>query len=232
MELIQKGYAQQLAERALLHPDRDAIVMGDERVTYAQLTARLDRVAATLLSAGLKKGDKVVLWSVACPMWLIAYYGIIRAGGVAVVLNANLTLKDAVPLADFADTVMLLYGKTHDTAGTAAEAAGLAEAFHLDAGGVFSLAETDFEQASFPLPDVSGWDIHDDAYIIYTSGTTAFPKAVLTSQFGIVNAAAHLTEAISSRKGDRAVMAVPLFHAYGIMVSWIYLSNGGTILIP
>ena len=232
MQMIEKSYYELLCEQAEAHPDREAIVMGEERLTYLQLLKRIERIAGALARMGVRKGDKVVLWSVASPTWLCAYYGIIRAGGIAVVLNANLTVKDAAPLVAFADTAFVLFGQTHDTRGLADETAGLAERFGLEKGHVLCLSGESFAWESGPLPDASGWDVHDDAYIIYTSGTTAFPKAVLTSQYGIVNAAAHLADAIKAAKGERAVMAVPLFHAYGLMVSWIYLSTGGTVLIP
>ena len=78
--------------------------MGDIRLTYSQLVGKIDSVAAALLNKGLKKGDKVVLWATASPAWLYTYYGIIRSGGIALILNANLTLKDAKPPVEFADT--------------------------------------------------------------------------------------------------------------------------------
>ena len=81
-------------------------------------------------------------------------------------------------------------------------------------------------------PDTTGWTVRDDAYIIYTSGTTAFPKAVLTSQYAITNVVRQLAKEISPIRGERAVRGVPLFHAYAIFVAWIYFSTGSTIIIP
>ena len=95
MQTIEKYYYEILSQQANEAPDREAIVMGETRLTYRQLVEKIDSVAAALLNMGVKKGDKVALWATASPAWLYTYYGIIRSGGIALILNANLTLKDA-----------------------------------------------------------------------------------------------------------------------------------------
>ena len=80
MQTINESYYDILLERAKLHPERLAIVKNSDRLTYKNLIDRIDRIASYLISLGVKKGDKVVIWSTAHPMWLCAYYGIIRAG--------------------------------------------------------------------------------------------------------------------------------------------------------
>ncbi len=77
----------------------------------------------------MKRGNKVALWSVASPAWLYSYIGIIRAGGIAVLLNANLSIKDAKPLVEFADTKYILFGKTHDFEGRAQDIDIISEVF-------------------------------------------------------------------------------------------------------
>ncbi len=232
MQTIEKYYYDILSEQAEKTPDREAIIMGDTRLTYSQLVAKIDNVAAALLNKGLKKGDKVALWSTASPAWLYTYYGIIRSGGIALILNANLTIKDAKPLVEFADTKYMMYGKTHDITGGADDAKLLAVAFGLEESNCISIVDESFDDIPANKPDTTGWTVRDDAYIIYTSGTTAFPKAVLTSQYAITNVVRQLTKEINSIRGDKAVLGVPLFHAYAIFVTWIYLSTGSTLIIP
>lgn len=232
MQTIEKFYYDILMEHAETAPDREAIVMGDTRLTYRQLISKIDSVAAALLNMGLKKGEKVALWASASPAWLYTYYGIIRSGGIALILNANLTLMDAKPLVEFAETTYMMFGKTHDIAGHADDAQTLAAAFDLDVEKCISIVDEDFENIPANAPDTTGWTVRDDAYIIYTSGTTAFPKAVLTSQFAITNVVRQLAKEIRSIRGDKCILGVPLFHAYAIFVTWIYLSNGATVILP
>ena len=230
MQYIDRSYFHILCEQAAAYPERDAVVMGEQRLSYAGFVKRIERIACGLIRHGLRKGDMVSLWAGASPDWLCCYYGIIHAGGVAVILNANLTVKDAAPLINYADSAMVLFGATHDLSGSHEEADMLAKVCGLPPERVIPLGQIPTVEP-FPV-DRSAWSVHDDAYVIYTSGTTAFPKAVASSQYAIINSCARLAHAIHRDEGRRAVLAVPLFHAYGLMVSWIYLQHGGTILIP
>lgn len=232
MQTIEKFYYDILEEQATKNPDREAIVMGDVKLTYKEFLHKVDQVAATLLSMKIQKGDKVVLWADTSTKWHFVYYGILRSGGIAVILNTKLTLQEAKPLVEFADSKYVMYGKVHDLAGTSEDAKTLSEIFNIPIENCVSMVDNDFSNAPDIKPDTTGWNVHDDAYIIYTSGTTAFPKAVVSSQYAITNVVRQLANAISSVRGEKLMLGVPLFHAYAIFVSWIYLSNGATIFLP
>lgn len=235
MSLIENTFFELLCEQIDENKDKPALVKGNNIVTYGQMLVKINKIASYLIQNGLKKNEKVVLWSGADPMWLCAYFGIIRAGGIAVILNANLSVKDAEPLVKFADTVFVMVGDTHDTKGETADIQILADAFKMPNDKIIGIYNTDFEAVSIEKDEVFEkvkLGNREDAYIIYTSGTTSFPKAVTSCQYALTNLGVRIVEAISKGKGDSAVMGVPLFHAYGIMVSWVYLSTGGTIYIP
>ncbi|HZY30944.1 MAG TPA: long-chain fatty acid--CoA ligase [Candidatus Methylomirabilis sp.] len=76
-----------LSESARKHPDRDAIIFYGARLTYRELNGAADRFAAALAARGLAPGDRVSLFLPNCPQMVIAYYGTLRAGGVAVSTN-------------------------------------------------------------------------------------------------------------------------------------------------
>ena len=231
MEFTEKKYYDIFREQAEKHPDKPAVVMGSKTLTYSEFIAKIDQVSSFLAERGVKSGDHVVLWGGACPEWLCVYYGIVHAGAVAVCLNANYTINDVTPLVTFADSKYALYGATHDTKGLASEAKSLALSFGLPEEKVFSILETDFD--SVPLREINDTrSVKDDAYIIYTSGTTAFPKATLTSQFSMINTVLRMAEECKSISGDKACVALPLFHAFGLSVPCMYLFQGGTVYIP
>ena len=232
MQLLEKSYYDILEEQAAKNPDHEAIVMGNKKFTYGDLLKKVDQLAATLLSRGVKRGDKIALWSGTCPEWFCAYYGIIRSGGTVVILNANLMTKDVKPLVEFADTKFMIYGKTHDIEGTSADAEEIAKIFNLPAENCFSVTEYDFSRASDIKPDTTGWDVRDDAFIIYTSGTTAFPKAVVNSQYGAINIANQLLKAIAPITGEKGLMGAPLFHVYNLFTSGLYMLKGATLYLP
>ena len=232
MQLLEKSYYDILEEQAAKNSDHEAIVMGNKKFTYGDLLKKVDQLAATLLSRGVKRGDKIALWSGTCPEWFCAYYGIIRSGGTVVILNANLMTKDVKPLVEFADTKFMIYGKTHDIEGTSADAEEIAKIFNLPAENCFSVTEYDFSRASDIKPDTTGWDVRDDAFIIYTSGTTAFPKAVVNSQYGAINIANQLLKAIAPITGEKGLMGAPLFHVYNLFTSGLYMLKGATLYLP
>src|SRR5690242_5580914 len=86
---------------AAAHPDRTAVVLGDTRLTYAQVDAAANQVANLLVERGVKPGDKVALSSPNLPYFTIVYYGILKAGATVVPLNVLLKGREvAYHLAD------------------------------------------------------------------------------------------------------------------------------------
>ena len=76
-----------LEDSARKHPTRDAVVLGDTRLTYAQVDGTANQVANLLVSRGIQPGDKVALSCPNLPFFPIVYYGILKAGAVVVPLN-------------------------------------------------------------------------------------------------------------------------------------------------
>src|ERR687897_199651 len=86
---------------AQAHPDRTAVVLGETRLTYAQVDAASSQVANLLVSRGIEPGDKVALSCPNLPYFTIVYYGILKAGATVVPLNVLLKGREvAYHLAD------------------------------------------------------------------------------------------------------------------------------------
>ena len=79
-----------LEDSARRHPERDAVVLGDTRLSYAQVNAMANQVANLLVSRGIQPGDKVALTCPNLPYFPVIYYGILKAGAVVVPLNVLL----------------------------------------------------------------------------------------------------------------------------------------------
>src|SRR4051794_11395981 len=79
-----------LTDTAALHPDRTAIVFGEDLLSYAELEAASNRVANLLLSRGITRGDKVALSCPNVPSFTVVYFGILKAGATVVPLNVLL----------------------------------------------------------------------------------------------------------------------------------------------
>ncbi len=79
-----------LEDTARRYPDRDALVLGDTRLTYAQVDGMANQVANLLVERGMERGDKVALTCPNLPYFPVVYYGILKAGGVVVPMNVLL----------------------------------------------------------------------------------------------------------------------------------------------
>ncbi|HEV2847150.1 MAG TPA: class I adenylate-forming enzyme family protein, partial [Thermoanaerobaculia bacterium] len=162
-----------LGERARLTPDKTALVYipTGERLTYAELNARAERIARIWWGLGVRKGDRFALLADNRIEFLDAFFAAPKAGVILVPLGTRLTPQELAGILEHARPAGLFYGGEH--AETVKALADLVELDHwvsLD-----DLAD---------LPEDSSWvsercDPEDLWCLLYTSGTTGKPKGVM-----------------------------------------------------
>ncbi|RYE38685.1 MAG: long-chain fatty acid--CoA ligase, partial [Hyphomicrobiales bacterium] len=177
-----------LEDSARRYPTRPALVLGDTRLTYAQVDAAANRVANLLVERGIQPGDKVALSCPNLPWFPIIYYGVLKAGAVVVPLNVLLKGREvAYHLADADATAYFCFEGTPDlaigTEGHAGFRESAAEHFFLITAdpaapspieGVETLGQALAAQpTSFDSVVTAATDT---AIILYTSGTTGQAK--------------------------------------------------------
>src|SRR5579872_1487805 len=148
------------------HPGRPALRFRDSALTYAELDALTARLAGRLTDRGLLPGDRVGIMLPNVPEFAIAYYGVLRAGGVIVPMNVLLKEREAsFYLGDSAARQVICWKDYSRAALIAADEVG-AECLVLSPGSLTELlAEIE------PLDVVVDRDGSDTAVILYTSGT-------------------------------------------------------------
>jgi len=92
-------------------PHKEAIVLGAERITYGELDENSNRVANALLKLGMKKGTHVAILMSHSPKWVINYFGVIKGGGIAVLLNTALKAPELDSLLRDSDSEILVTEK-------------------------------------------------------------------------------------------------------------------------
>ena len=208
-----------LRETAAASPDKPVAIYEGAKMTYRELDARSDQLAASLRASGIEPGDAVAVQLPNIPHFLIAYFGILKAGAVVVPINVLLKAPEvAYHLSDSGAKILITWeGVLPDAAKGAAEA-GVSEIYALghapDSAGAMPferLLATPPER--FPL---APRDQTDTAVIIYTSGTTGRPKgAQLTHMQLYMNA--DIPGRLFDVKADDVVITVlPLFHVFGL----------------
>ncbi len=258
-----------LAEAAAKHPTQPAIIFGarlgryilDRSLSYRQLDETVNRFAAGLQGLGVKHGDRVAILMPNCPQFVIAFYGTLRAGGIAVPCNFLYTgpelerqLNDAgveiaVVLSRFYKT---MHGIRGNTRLRQIVVTNIKEFFPPLLRLLFTLAKEKKEghrltladgrdcrlqsllnKGSMPQPvEVKPEDI---ACLLYTGGTTGVPKgAQLTHRNLVANALQCVAWSQSRRAQETTVGALPLFHSYGMttVMNMAIAGANAMILIP
>jgi long-chain acyl-CoA synthetase len=204
-----------LTESASRVPDSPAVRLGDDELSFAELDDRSARLATLLHEKGITPGDRVGLMLPNVPEFPIAYYGVLRAGGVVVPMNVLLKRREiAFYLGDSEARLLLAW---HGFAAEAREGAAEAGAEPIEVEPQsFAAALTGRE----PTAEPAHTEERDTAVILYTSGTTGKPKgAELThlNLFRNADISGRTTCEVSG--GDVVLGALPLFHSFGQTVS-------------
>jgi long-chain acyl-CoA synthetase len=226
-----------LEDSARTVPDRDAVVLGKTRLSYAQVNAAANQVANLLVSIGIEPGDKVALSCPNLPYFPIVYYGILKAGAVVVPLNVlfkarevayHLDDSDARAYFCFEGTAELPMGqegfagfnKTDSCEQFFLITADPTAASPIEGAGTFGVAVS----AQPPTFESRTTSPTDTAVILYTSGTTGQPKgAELTHANMLLNAVGGARLHGRPEEHDVHLVSLPLFHSFGQTVQM----NGG-----
>jgi long-chain acyl-CoA synthetase len=196
-------------------PDLPAIRLGEAELTYAALDELSARMATLLTERGLRPGDRVGVMLPNVPQFPVAYYGVLRAGGVVVPMNVLLKRREIAFYLEDSGAKLLLawHGFCAEAEGGAADAE--VDLIEVEPEGFAALlAEHE------PTPGLADTDEDDTAVILYTSGTTGKPKgAELThaNLFRNADVSSRTTSEIAA--GDVVFGGLPLFHSFGQTVS-------------
>ena len=224
-------------ESALAHPDREAIILGPFRLTYGQLDALSDQVAASLTKLGLKRGDTVGVMLPNVPYFPIAYFGVLKAGGVVVPMNVLLKAPEVnFYLSDSEARILIAWDDFSAEAMKGAPAGVIT--YVVNKPGSDSVPEgarsfTELLQAG-PAFEMVATDPDDTAVILYTSGTTGKPKGAELTHFNLYMNCDVAGRLFGIRDDDVALGVLPLFHSFGqSSVMNVTLRYGGKLaLVP
>jgi fatty-acyl-CoA synthase len=225
-----------LDRTANLYPDRPAVASRHQhkRMTWAELSEAADRVARGLWSLGIRRGDRVGVWSTNCIEWIMMHMGCGRAGASLVNVNpAYRSHELSYTLTRSKMKALFLWRR--DKRADYEEILGRARhglQLEMEHTIYFDTPEwTALLDAPGKLPDHVAVD--DVANIQYTSGTTGMPKGVMLTHHNIVNDGQFLAQGFHYTEQDRIVVPVPLFHCYGCVIGTMSaLNSGAAIVLP
>ena len=223
------GYYDRLIKVHKETPDRAVIADAHGEMTAAALLSGADEFSRRLGAMGVKRGEHVALCGFNSCRWLCAFFGIVKAGAVAVLLNYSAPLTELKERMEDMDCRVFLYGKCSAAKKDSAFAAVIQPdgALRLDIDSVELPMEKDFTPQELSEAELSA-----PAFIIFTSGSGGRPKGVLLSQRCNVAGGDAFLSVIPEMSGESMCLALPLFHIYGLSMTVAHLINGGFVSLP
>jgi long-chain acyl-CoA synthetase len=225
-----------LAESAVRHADRTAVVLGEQRISYAQLWAHSRQYAQVLSDQGIRAGDRVALLLPNTPHFPLAYFGALALGAVAVPVHALLKADEiAFVLSDSGASVLICAAPLLPAGAAGAEKAGIKVLAVMD-GGDPDVPRIDLLAREVqPIPAIVPREATDPAVILYTSGTTGLPKgAVLTHLNVLMNVDVSVIDSFDIGPDDIVLGCLPLFHTFGqtCCMNTAFRAGASIVLMP
>ena len=213
-----------------LYPNREAVVDGEQRLTYSEFFDRCDRWSAALQQLGVGKGDRVAYIAPNTQAQLASFYAVPQLGAVLVPINYRLTADDfAYIIAHSGARVVCAHSDQLDAVDSIRDRIPDVESFvaledardgWLSYDELIAAAPGDFNR-----PAISE---HDLLTINYTSGTTSRPKGVMiTHRNAYMNTLGTLAH-FHMTPADRYLWTLPMFHANGWTFVWTVTAVGAT----
>ncbi len=253
-----KTTGQMLDEVAARFAEREAIVSTDERISYAELGRRVDRLARGLLALGIRKDDKVALWLPNRPAWLAAQYACAKIGATVVALNTRykahelsyileqsdattLILTDHLGPIDFLEVLdaVLPELRSAEPGALHAEKFPLLRYIIVDAEDPYpgTLRLDDVldagDRCDHDLEAASARVTADDVFtILYTSGTTSFPKGAMISHANCLPHGWNCGAQLRLTPGERVLHALPFSGTWGgVNIPLTAFSHGACLVL-
>jgi long-chain acyl-CoA synthetase len=225
-----------LAESAVRHADRPAVVLGDLRLTYAQLWGHALQYAAVLREKGVGPGDKVAMLLPNTPHFPLTYFGTLALGAVAVPVHALLKAEEiSYVLEDSGAKVLVCAAPLLGEGVKGAELAGIPVLAVMD-GGDATLERIDAAALSAtPIETLVAREPDHTAVILYTSGTTGTPKGAEITHLNVtMNVLASATYSFDITKEDVVLGCLPLFHTFGqtCCMNTAFFVGASVVMLP
>ncbi|MEZ5428671.1 MAG: AMP-binding protein [Pyrinomonadaceae bacterium] len=244
------------------YPNNEALIVRHQKVrwTYRELKERVDRCARALAAIGLKKGERIGIWSPNCAEWTITQFATAKLGAILVNINPSYRLHELEYALNQSGCKMLVIAdrfKTSDYAqmirdlapelGASAPGQLVAEKLpHLKtvirlrpepAEGMLAWDELQEKAAGFSAEELK--EVQNDLAfdepinIQYTSGTTGYPKGATLSHHNILNNGYFIARTMNFTDRERVVIPVPLYHCFGMVIGNLAcITHGAAMLYP
>lgn len=260
-DVIDKTFSEVLDTMVEHFPDQYAFKYTtlDYTRTYREFRRDVDRVAAALISLGVKPGYHVAIWATNIPQWFLTFWATVKIGAVLVTVNTAYKLHEAEYLLRQSDThTLVMIDSCKDSNYKEIMETLCPELKTLVPGKPLHSAKLPFLKnivtVGFKMDGCLDWDgmmaradsvpseevrrraaevrPDDVCNMQYTSGTTGFPKGVMLTHRNIVNNGKIIGDRMDLSTADRMMVQVPMFHCFGMVLTMTSIMTHGGTLCP
>ena len=210
-------------------PQKDAMVLGSYRITYGELNEASNRVANALIGLGVEKGDHVAILMPSGPEWAVNYFGVVKAGGISILLSSMLKAPELVPLLRDSDATILITKKEFSQmlSSVLSNMPLLKHVVEID--GDFYKRIVTSSLSTSPAIDMRD---DDETAIIYTSGVLGKQKGVVHTHASLMGTPPIVSSSIQRRREDVIIGLAPFFYLFGLChVLFGSIMKGCTIIV-
>jgi len=249
-----------LEESARKYPDQPCTIFKGAAISFREMDAITDKLAAALAGIGVKKGDRVGMFIPNTPQFVMVYFGILKAGGVVVAIDSRYTAPEIVHQANDAGVeimfVMSNFYKTmkaaqHETRMKTLIVTNIKETLPPAMKVLFTLLKE--KKGGFRVELASGdiWlqdllarykpedrpklniGADDVALFQYSGGTTGVSKAAVAMHSNLVANALQIVSWMTDLHAGKEIvlMAIPLFHVYGMVAGMLFAISSGASMV-
>ena len=260
-DVIDKTFSEVLDTMVEHFPDQYAFKYTtlDYTRTYSEFRRDVDKVAAALISLGVKPGYHVAIWATNIPQWFLTFWATVKIGAVLVTVNTAYKLHEAEYLLRQSDThTLVMIDSCKDSNYKEIMETLCPELRDLAPGKPLHSAKLPFLKnivtVGFKMDGCLDWDgmmsradsvpaaevrrraaevrPDDVCNMQYTSGTTGFPKGVMLTHRNIVNNGKIMGDRMDLSTADRMMVQVPMFHCFGMVLTMTSIMTHGGTLCP
>lgn len=220
-------------------PDKEALVHGGERLTYRELADRVERLAAGLENAGLRRGDRIGIYLEPSVAQVLCIFAVSRAGGVFVPINAQLFPEQVAHIAKDCGMKGLITRQTRLSSMSEivpkipslefAVLAGKEEDLPLSSLTLHRLDE--LCRTAAPKDQTERSVSKDLAAILYTSGSTGRPKGVMLSHANVVAGSSIVSTYLEITSAERILAVLPFSFDAGLNQLMTAFQQGATLVL-
>lgn len=226
------GMLEMLSQAVQRNPDGEALVCGEERLSYRELLGRSEQLAGGMARHGVVQGDRVALLLGNRIEFVLVLFAAARLGAISVPISTREQAPGLAYMLNHCGAKLVVHEpELGDLLPAPSEAPALRVRV---AVGDCPGSETFVSLLARDIPPPVVVREEDTAVIMYTSGTTGRPKGAMQTQLGIVHSSMHFQIAMKLGAADCSIAAVPLSHVTGLvaLITTMVRAAGKLVIMP